>query len=1097
MALTLEWRHRLDRWRDELPRHFYRPLDTVPLEGFVTQEQLRPEEALQRTFTPMDPGTDWGAKWEYGWFKGGLTLPESAAGQRIALAVDVGAESIIFINGEAAGARDRSHKEITLTPEGVPGTHYDILIEGYAGHGPRRAHAGPTPPGRETVPEPGPTQATVGENTFGIWEEDVYQLWLDVETLFQTRENIDPESLRVAEIDASLRDFTTIVDFELPHAEMLETVQACRERLKPLMACVNGSTTPKMFGFGHAHIDVAWLWPLAETERKAGRTFATQLALMKTYPAYKFLQSQPHIYRMVKERYPDLYERIQEAVKTGQFIPEGGSWVEPDTNISGGEALIRQFIHGKRFFKDEFGVESELLWLPDVFGYSGALPQIMRGCGVKYFSTHKIFWTYHGADPFPYNTFIWEGIDGSEVFVHLHNDYNARVNPQSVIGRWKERVQKDGFATRLYPFGYGDGGGGPTRNHLEFARRLKNLEGVPQFDITHPLAYFKDQEARGWPEARYVGELYFQAHRGVLTSQAKTKKGNRKSEFALREAEMWLVAARALKDDPSPNDKDQRLDAAWKTVLLNQFHDILPGSSIHRVYEEAEAAYEEVLETAKDITKQVTAQLTEDAQAVTAFNSLSWPRKALVPLPEAFQDMLITDAEGNALPVQIVEDILWTETTLPSCGWATVQAEATSDETTATIENVFTVTEHLLENDVLRVEFNDKGEITSIFDKEAGQNLRSFDYAQDDNTQFDYAQDDNTQFDYAQDDNTQFDYAQDDNTQFDYAQDDNTQGEYVTDEGPCNAFKMYKDVPSMFDAWDIDSMYELTPVALDEPATIEVVATGPLVGILRVTRKLHNSSMTQEISLRRGSRRVDFKTSIDWQERHKLLKVAFPVDIHANEAIHEIQFGHIKRPNHRSRPFDADRFEVANHKWTALAEANRGFAVLNDCKYGVNVLGKHINLTLLKSPMAPDMTADQGRQTFTYAFYVWNGSFAESGVVHEGYDLNTPLPIVDGKATAQFLFSVDNPAIVIETVKPAEDGSGDVIVRLYESKRMATQTMLTTSLPVAEAWETDMLEEDTLAPLNLITATDKSSEDHKIQLTFSPFKIKTVRLRLE
>jgi alpha-mannosidase len=1047
MALTLEWRHRLDRWRDELPRHFYHPLNIVTLEGFVTKEQLTPREALERTFTPMPAGTDWGAKWEYGWFKGDLTLPEAAAGQRIALAVDVGAESIIFINGEAAGARDRFHKEITLTTEGKPDTHYDILIEGYAGHGPRRAHAGPTPPDRETVPEPGPTQATVGETTFGIWEEDVYQLWLDVETLFQIRENTDLESLRVAEIDAGLQDFTTIVDFELPHAEMLETVRACRERLKPLMACVNGTTTPKMFAFGHAHIDVAWLWPLAETERKAGRTFATQLALMKAYPEYKFLQSQPHIYRMVEERYPKLYERIKAAVKAGQFIPEGGAWVEPDTNISGGEALIRQFIHGKRFFKDEFGVDCEFLWLPDVFGYSGALPQIMRGCGVKYFSTQKIFWAYHGGDPFPYNTFIWEGIDGSEVFVHLHNDYNARLDPQSVIGRWKERVQKDGFATRLYPFGYGDGGGGPTRNHLEFARRLQNLEGVPQVTITHPLDYFKDQEARGWPKARYVGELYFQAHRGVLTSQAKTKKGNRKSEFALREAEMWLVAARALKSMGHSDDKGKDLDAAWKTVLLNQFHDILPGSSIHRVYEEAEAAYAEVLEAAKEITKQATTQFVEDGQAVTAFNSLSWPRKALVPLPQDFNGMSVTDAEGCALPVQVVEDILWTETTLPSCGWTTMCAEATSDETTAgnpvsTTENVFTVTERLLENDVLRIAFNAKGEITSIIDKEALE----------------------------------------------------FQGEYVTDEGPCNAFKMYKDVPSMFDAWDIDSMYELTPVVLDEPATIEVVATGPLVGILRVTRKLHNSTMTQEISLRRGSRRMDFKTHIDWQERHKLLKVAFPVDIHADEALHEIQFGHIKRPNHRSRPFDADRFEVANHKWTALAEANRGFAVLNDCKYGVNVLGKHINLTLLKAPLAPDMTADQGMQSFTYAFYVWNGSFAESGVIQEGYDLNTPLPVVDGKAKPQSLFSVDKPNIIIETVKPAEDGSGDVIVRLYEAKRMTTQATLTTSLPITEAWETDMLEENTLTSLE---PTEAPSGGYKIQLTFSPFKVKTVRLRLK
>ena len=1020
MALTLAWKDRINRWREELPRHFYRPLGTVPLNGFVTLVQLTPGEALARDFLPMPPGTAWGAKWEYGWFAGSLTLPDAAAERRIALAVDVGAESIIFVNGEAAGARDRQHHEITLAMEGVPGTRYDLLIEGYAGHGPRNSHAGPTPPDRETVPEPGPTQAVVGETTFGIWQEDVYQLWLDVETLWQLRDNLDANSLRLMEVDAGLRDFTLIVDFEVPDDAMLATVRAGRERLKPLLECVNGSTAPEMFGFGHAHIDVAWLWPLQETERKAGRTMATQLALMAEYPEHKFLQSQPHLYWMLQRRYPDIYARIKEAVKAGQYIPEGGAWVEPDTNIPGGEALIRQFVHGKRFFKDEFGVDCEMLWLPDVFGYSGALPQIMRGCGVKYFSTHKIFWTYHGGDPFPYNTFIWEGIDGSEVFVHLHNDYNARVDPNSVIRRWNERVQKDGFSTRLYPFGFGDGGGGPTRTHLEFARRLRNLEGVPKFTIAHPLDYFKDQDARGWPDARYVGELYFQAHRGVLTSQARTKRGNRKSELALREAELWGVTARTLKGS---DFSAATLDAAWKAVLLNQFHDILPGSSIHRVYEEAEAAYAEVIRQAQRVAGEATAALTDVGEAVTVFNSLSWARTALIPLPEGFTGAV--DVDGTPVPVQACGDVVWAEVVVPSCGWTTLMAVEPAD-----CANVLHVTTRSLENDLLRVTFDDFGQITSLFDKETNREWAA---------------------------------------------------------GPCNSFKMYKDVPSRFDAWDIDAMVEQTPVTLAEKATFEVVAEGPLVAILRVTRTLHDSTMTQEISLRRGSRRVDFATTVDWHERHKLLKVAFPVAVHANEAVHEIQFGHIRRPNHRSRPFDADRFEVANHKWTALMEENRGFAVLNDCKYGVNVLGGSINLTLLRSPLAPDMTADQGVQEFTYALYVWNGPFADSGVVREGYDLNVPVLTAPGDGGTASLFAVDADNVIIEAVKPAEDGSPDVVVRLYEAKRMATRCVLSTTLPVEEVCLTDMLE----AVQDVIDCNNG-----EVALDFRPFEVKTVRLRL-
>ncbi|MBN1640471.1 MAG: alpha-mannosidase, partial [Anaerolineae bacterium] len=639
--------------------------------------------------------------------------------------------------------------------------------------------------------------------------------------------------------------------------------------------------------------------------------------------------------------------------------------------------------------------------------------------GIKYFSTQKIFWAYNGGDPFPYNTFWWEGIDGSEILVHLHNDYNSRMNPASVIQRWVERVQKDGFSTRLMPFGWGDGGGGPTRNHLEFARRQADLEGAPKVVIASPIDYFVDQERKPVTN-RYVGELYFQAHRGTYTSQARTKRGNRKSEIALREAEMWAVAATALKGFAIPA---HTMDAAWKLVLLNQFHDIIPGSSIERVYEEAEADYAKVIETAQGVTADAAAALTDDTQALTVFNSLSWPRKALVPLPEGMAGA--ADGAGNALPVQAIDGATWAEVDLPSCGWTTLQAGLSPEAV-----NVFQVTERLLENDLLRVELNGTGEITRIYDKQAGRELAA---------------------------------------------------------GVCNQLKMYKDVPTGWDAWDLDSMYEETPVALEGGACVEVLSAGPLVAKLRVTRTIHNSTLTQVISLRRGSRRVDFHTVLDWQERHKLLKVNFAVNVHAHEAVHEIQFGHLRRPNHMSRPFDADRFEVSMHKWTALMEEGRGCAVLNDCKYGVNVLGNSINLTLLKSALAPDMHADLGRQEFTYAFYAWNGSFADSDLVHEGYDLNVPAVSAPGSAGEASLFAVDAPNVIIETVKPAEDGSGDIVLRLYESKRTTTACALRTVLPVVAAAETDMLENHQV---------DLSLDGGSIALAFRPFEIKTVRLSL-
>jgi alpha-mannosidase len=360
---------------------------------------------------------------------------------------------------------------------------------------------------------------------------------------------------------------------------------------------------------------------------------------------------------------------------------------------------------------------------------------------------------------------------------------------------------------------------------------------------------------------------------------------------------------------------------------------------------------------------------------------------------------------------------------VPSCGWTTLRAAEPGEGTSGV-----SATATSLENELLRVELNASGEIVSIVDKQTGREFAA---------------------------------------------------------GPCNSFKMYKDVPSWFDAWDIDSMYPLTPVDLDAAAQVEVVTEGPLVAILRVRRRLNESGLTQEISLRRGSRRVEFKTTIDWQESHKLLKVAFPVAVHANEAVHEIQFGHIRRPNHRSRPFDADRFEVCQHKWTALAEEGRGFGVLNDCKYGVNVGGNSINLTLLKSALAPDMHADKGLQEFTYAIYAWEGSLFESGIVREACELNCPVTTAPGAASERSLFRVDAPNVIVETVKLAEDGSGDVIVRLYESMRTATRCTLTTTLPVLAAAETDMLEEQPR-----LLDLDKGA----IAPDFRPFEIKTVRL---
>lgn len=1024
-----EWQNRLQRWREAMPRLFFVPLGEVLFEGFTTFEQLTPEQARAGEFRPFPPGTAWGAHNEYGWFRASVRVPETAKGERIVLRAELGPESLVWINGSAVGSRSWADRETILTRRAEGGEAFAILMETGAGNGTRHCGGGPAPLNRPTVPETPATQATVKTSEFGIWEEDLYQLWLDAETLWGLRESLhDRESLRLARIDAALQEMTLAVDFELPRAQMLETVRRGRALLRPALEARNGSSAPAMHAFGHAHLDLAWLWPVAETDRKCGRTFSSQLTLMEEYPEYKFLQSQPHLYEVARRLYPEVYARVREAVRRGQWIPDGAMWVEADTNVPCGESLIRQFLYGKRFFRDEFGVDSRLMWLPDVFGYSGALPQIMKGCGVDYFSTQKIFWCYNGGEVFPFNWFWWQGIDGTRVLSYIHNDYNSHTDPKALAARWHERTQKEAFhSARLLPFGWGDGGGGPVRDHVEYLRRQRDLEGSPRCATEAPEVFFDAMNADGSALAQmptWVGELYLQIHRGTYTTQARTKKANRACEGALRELELWGAAAARLHGRAFPA---QTLEALWKDVLFNQFHDILPGSSVHQVYEEAEAQYARVLARAGEETNKTLASLCDGGEeALTLFNSLSWERSEVVELPAAIRHPV--DASGRPLPTQHACGKTFVQSpAIPPMGWVTIREGSAGEQPAASAP--LRATPSQLENEFLRITLNERGELAGIWDKEHGIELAA---------------------------------------------------------APCNALRLYKDVPAQYDAWDIDSIYKLQPVPLESPAEIEVATEGPLETIVRVKRTVNDSLLTQEIVLRAGSRRVDFRTTIDWRERHKMLKVAFPVAIHADHALHEIQFGYLSRPNHASRIGDASRFEVCQQRWTALAEPLRGAAVLNDCKYGVHVEGNSIHLTLLRSPLAPDMTADLGVHSFTYAFYAWAGcGLVESGLQREAQALNTPLLTAPGSAAPTGgLLAVSAPNVIAETVKLAEDGSGDLVVRLYEAAGAATRADLSLALPATRAAFVNMLEEPLeTAPFN----------GGRLTLEFRPFEIKTLR----
>ena len=819
----------------------------------------------------------------------------------------------------------------------------------------------------------------------------------------------------------ALEKATLLADFEQPLEGQIESYRAAREALRPALQAVNGTTAPVFYAIGNAHIDLAWLWPMAETHRKTCRTFAQQLRLLEEYPEYKYLQSQPAAYEMCREYYPELFERIVKAAKEGKWIPEGAMWVEPDTNMTSGESLIRQVMHGKRYYKEVFGIDSVVLWLPDTFGYSAALPQILKGTGVKYLVTQKIFWSYNGGERFPYHYFTWQGADGTKIDTFLPTSYTYRTDPKEICETWKGRVQKRGLNAFLLPYGYGDGGGGPSRDYIEFLLREKDLEGMPRVKMEGPVQFFEDMEKAGGPQNTYVGELYFTAHRGVYTSQAAIKKGNRKSELALREAEMWGAVASA-KGFAYPLS---RMDKAWKKLLLNQFHDILPGSSIARVYEDARRDHRWIIGEAEAVKNEALTALT-GGEGFSVFNSLSFPRMGLVKLPERFANGAAT-ADGKPVQVQRTPEGLMGLVIAPPCGAVCLVPSDAKSEMRHTAKARLTETGAVIENLLVRAVLNRQGEVVSFTD--------------------------------------------------------HTGREYAA--GPLNHLLAYKDVPRTFDAWDIDSNYIDQPVPLEEKAELTIKEAEGLRAVVHVSRRILDSMWEQDIVLTAFGARLDFVTTVDWHELHRLLKVEFPVNVNASEGINEIQFGYMARPNHRSRLYDQARFEVCNQRYSALCDQTHGAAVLNDCKYGISMNGNALQLSLLRAAASPEMRADNGQHTFTYAFTGWNGSFYDSPVVEQAYELNVPLQTMEGGCVPFSAFSVDAGSVYIDTVKPAEDGSGDLILRLYEAKRGDTACTLSVNLPVKDAWLCDMLENKREAlPLT----------DGRAALHFHPFEVKTVRL---
>lgn len=998
MNIGRQWEDRLRIWSEQFEKHYFTAYASLALSCFTTMDQLAFDEAVKGRFVPVPAGTRWGKKWEYGWFHARAVIPEALEGKRAVFTLGAGEEMLVWVNGREAGSIDRQHKYITLSPSARAGDVYDVYAECYAGHGPRLEGAGPVGPEEEPAPEPPAAQVTVKESLLGSWNEAVFQAAMDYQVLYSLVQRLPEKSLRAMKIIEGLKKFTYTADFELPEEALTASVVEADRYLQPLLACRNGSTAPEYTIFGQSHLDLAWLWPVEETMRKTARTYANQLALMEEYPDYRFLLCEPPILEYLKTLYPDVFRRVKEKTAAGGFLPEGAMWVECDTNIPSGESLIRQFVRGKRWFREELGVDSRMAWMPDTFGFSAALPQIMKKCQIPYFATQKLTRQDPEAEPFPYNLFWWEGLDGSRVLSHLFRRNNAVFTSGELVSRWEDdRVQQEDIDGLMFPFGYGDGGGGPTREMVEAARRCADLEGAPRCHMESPVRYFERAQERDI-ENVYRGELYLAWHRGTLTSQARTKRGIRRAEAALKAVE-YHMARRMLAGQPVEEGWKRKTDELWKLLLFNQFHDIAPGTSIARVHERAEAELETVRAESGKLLEEM---LGKPGEQMTVYNHLGWER--------TFRGCRIP-AQGCAVIGAGGRD--------GAARRAEIRRVPAEDGGGCVLRN-----EHL----VCRI--NDAGELVSV--RKPGEAK-----------------------------------------------------EFLA--GTGNRFLMFKDVNTCYDAWELGSMYEKLPVPLEDAARVEICEDADGAALL-VEKKLHHSRLVQKIFLGNDARRLDFITTLDWRERHKLLKASFPVNVYAAEAIEEIQFGYVKRPSHRSRRSDRDRYEVCNHRYTVLQDGGAGAAVLNDCKYGVSTVGNEIRLTLMKAPLMPDMGADQGEQAFTYSFYPFVGPFTQSGVLREACELNEP-PVTGGPVGAEqgpvLLPAQKN--IIVDAVKPADAVDGAVLVRAYEAMGMGTDASFTPAETVRRIAEVDMLEEN---------GRELALRDGRLEVRFGPFEIKSFLLYL-
>ncbi len=961
----------------------------------VPGEPVSVDEAMSADYRPFEIGAHWSRPWGTTWFRFTVDVPEALAGPQLEAVIDLGfhpdsagfqSEGLVWMDGEPVQGIHPRRTGLPL-PQIGPGP-FTFFVE---------AASNPAFPGFR--PSLLGSLASAGESplyrlrhaSLGTRDDTVLHLLLDVDVMLGLASSLPADDARGIRVMRQLEAAVNALDLD----DVAATADAARRVLQPPLALKARSGSHHVVAVGHAHIDSAWLWPIRETQRKCARTFASAIRLMNDYPDYHFTCSQAAQYEWIERKYPTLFDQIRQKVAAGQWHPVGGMWVEPDMNLPSGESIVRQLVFGQRYFESRFGMRSSVVWIPDVFGYPATLPQIFQQAGCSRFITQKLSWNKQNV--FPHSTFWWEGPDGSRVLAHFPpvDTYNAEVTVAEIRhaeGNFKEH----GWSTwSLMPFGHGNGGGGPTREMMERARRMADLDGVSQIAVGTPDEFFRHVEAEaasGAPVPVWSGELYFETHRGTLTSQSATKVGNRRCERLLREAELWWVAAGGV-----PQEVAAEIDELWKEVLLQQFHDIIPGSSIAWVAADAEAAHGHVAHRLEAII----------AQAVTI---------------AAPPDLSVANAATHARREVIMVDNTPTMIEVPGSAIAVV-------ETARAVTDRVVVTEHSMNNGLIAICWNLDGEINSIIDVSRGRQLLPA-------------------------------------------------GRRIT-------LELAPDHPVEYDAWDLESWTRSLGSPITTAQSVEVSAAHPLMAELVVRRQFGQSVVTQRYTLRAGSARLDMTFEIEWNEHEKLLSLMVPLDVRVSEAICDVQFGQVKRPTHASTSWDAAKFEVCAHRYVDLTEPSFGVAVLNNGRYGHGVQEGGVRVSLLRAAKYPDPDADHGRHSVTVS--VLPHGPGQYDVLHEAEALNLPLRIVSGRAATPPppVVSIDHRGVQISTVKHADDGSGDLIVRLYEACGDRATLTVRTPQRIRAALRCNLLEE----PSGGIECSDGIAS-----ITLQPFELLTLRL---